>query len=496
VRAGRRSAPRGHAGRSARTRPDNDPRARGLPLPDPAHPLERLLRPDEPVALVDPSAPGPASNAATEAGAIVCRRGAKWGWLRDGEWRLWARPGEGAERGRELRAFLAEPSRPLRVRGGDGRVVVPFSLADAYQGYVGELWAQGAKRRALPPGALDLFYRVRGLIPRRVQLAARRALVRWQGRPRFPRWPWEDGVTELLRLYVLCALEASGRDELAFRWFWPHGARAALILTHDVESAAGLRNAVRIADLEQERGLRSSFNLAGGDYPLDRGILRELAGRGFELGLHGVHHDRSLFSSRREFGRQLPLLREQARRLGARGFRSPATHRVWAWLGELPVDYDCTVPFSDPYEPQPGGCCSPWPFFIGEVIELPYTLPQDHTTFTLLGERTIGLWLRQLERVEAAGGLAQCLSHPDPGYLGEPRKEELYREFLGAVAARPGLWHALPREVAAWWRRRDRGEEGAAGRLALAGRDESGNVRWAPVGGGESAAGRSARAGL
>lgn len=424
--------------------------------------------------------------------AIVCQPGPEWGWLRDGEWRLWARPGREAGGGKRLRTFRADSGDSMGVRvDEDGRAVVPFSLADAYAGYVGELWARGGSRRALPPRALDLYYRLRGLIPRRAQLAARRALIRWQGKPTFPRWPWEEGVAALLELYVLCVLEASGREELAFRWFWPRRARAALILTHDVESAAGLRNAVRVADLEEERGLRSSFNLVGSDYVLDPGILRELSERGFELGLHGVHHDRSLFSSRSEFERQLPLLRAQAARLGVRGFRSPATHRVWPWLGELPVDYDCTVPFSDPYEPQPGGCCSPWPFFIGEVIELPYTLPQDHTTFTLLGERTIGLWLRQLERIEAAAGLAQCLSHPDPGYLGDPRKEALYREFLDAVASRPGLWRALPREVAAWWRRRDRGERAADACVGVARRQGDGGIVWAP--GAAAAAGETDR---
>ena len=90
------------------------------------------------------------------------------------------------------------------------------------------------------------------------------------------------------------------------------------------------------------------------------------------------------------------------------------------------------------------------------VVELPYTIPQDHTTFTLLRERSVDLWLHQLDRIEQAAGLAQCLSHPDPGYLGDPDKEALYAEFLDAVAARPGLWTALPREVAAWWRERDR----------------------------------------
>ena len=132
---------------------------------------------------------------------------------------------------------------------------------------------------------------------------------------------------------------------------------------------------------------------------------------------------------------------------------------------------------SDPYEPQPGGCCSPWPFFIGPVVELPYTIPQDHTTFTLLRQSTVDLWLRQLELIVDSAGLAQCVSHPDPGYLGDRDKESLYVEFLDAVAERRDLWKALPREVAAWWRERDaaRGEPDPA-EVGIAGIDDSGRV--------------------
>ena len=67
---------------------------------------------------------------------------------------------------------------------------------------------------------------------------------------------------------------------------------------------------------------------------------------------------------------------------------------------------------------------------------------------------------RRLPAVEERHGLIQCLSHPDPGYLGDADKRALYAEFLDAVAERPGLWKALPREVASWWRRRDAGETG------------------------------------
>jgi hypothetical protein len=171
--------------------------------------------------------------------------------------------------------------------------------------------------------------------------------------------------------------------------------------------------------------------------------------------MHGLHHDRSLFSSRAAFDAQKPQLAALAERLGAVGFRSPATHRVFEWLAELPVSYDCSVPHSDPYEPQPGGCCSLWPFLIGDVVELPYTLPQDYTLFTLLGHRSPALWIEQVEAIVKEHGLIHVLSHPDPGYLGQPSNRRRYEEFLVALSERNEIWKPLPRELATWWRLRD-----------------------------------------
>jgi hypothetical protein len=244
-----------------------------------------------------------------------------------------------------------------------------------------------------------------------------------------------------------------------------------VVLSHDVESAEGLRLAIELADVEEDRGFRSSFNIVGSAYEIDWGILDELRGRGFEIGLHGWHHDRSLFSTRAEFERQLPHLKAIAAKLDADGFRSPATHRVQSWLEELPVAYDCTVPHSDPYEPQPGGCCSLWPYMLGRLVELPYTLPQDHTLFTLLGERSPKRWIEAADAIEARFGLIQCLSHPDPGYLGDRDKRASYVQFLEALSGRDTLWKALPRDVAAWWSSRADGEpagDSRSGTVALA----------------------------
>ncbi len=144
--------------------------------------------------------------------------------------------------------------------------------------------------------------------------------------------------------------------------------------------------------------------------------------------------------------------------MGAQGFRSPATHRIHDWLAELPFEYDCSIPHSDPFEPQPGGSCSFWPYFLGPVVELPYTLPQDYTLFTLLRQRSTRLWLDQCEQLVEQNGLIQCVTHSDDGYLGDANQWELYREFLSAMSERDEIWRALPREVAAWWRERDGSE--------------------------------------
>jgi peptidoglycan/xylan/chitin deacetylase (PgdA/CDA1 family) len=422
------------------------------------HPLERLLAPVEPLALRDSAS----AECRETDGGVQCVQGTgPPEWVTSRQWKLFVSTAiEPIESGQKRIECFARASGDAieATRAADGAVLVPFSLAEAYHNYTCERWTRHIDQRRLSPRRLDAFYRVKHLIPRAAQLAARRALIRWQRSPTFPQWPYDESVATLLRFAIRCSLLSRERDELSFRWFWPHGAHAAMILTHDVESARGLRNAVHIADLEQEHGLRSSFNIVGSGYDIDLGVVEELQTRGFEIGVHGVFHDRSLFSSRAEFERQRPLVGEAALRLRASGFRSPATHRVHDWIAELPITYDCTVPLSDTYEPQPGGSCSPWPFFLGPIVELPYTLPQDHTLFTLLGHHTIDLWRGQVERLARSYGLVQCLTHPDPGYLGDPMNEARYIEFLDFAVERDSLWHALPREVARWWAQRDQAD--------------------------------------
>ena len=142
----------------------------------------------------------------------------------------------------------------------------------AYDGYVFERWIETNPNRRLSQRQLNAFYRVKPLIPRVAQVHARRLLIRWQGLPRFPEWPIDLSVARLVRFYAFCVLLAQGRTEASFRWFWPGSFRSAVVLTHDVESEEGLRLAIALADVEQELGFRSSFNL-GAWYRVDPGFL-------------------------------------------------------------------------------------------------------------------------------------------------------------------------------------------------------------------------------
>ena len=235
---------------------------------------------------------------------------------------------------------------------------------------------------------------------------------------------------------------------------WPGGASFAFVLTHDVETRAGLQNIERIAKLEESLGFRSSWNIIPYKYEIDTSLIRDLRSRGFEIGIHGYNHDGKLFWSRKTFEQRAVAINTAIHKYDAVGFRAPMVHRNLEWLQHLDIRYDASCFDIDPFQAMPGGVGSIWPFVCGKYVELPYTLPQDHTLFIALGERDCRIWQDKLDYIARKSGMALMLTHPD--YLTSPDRLDLYRNFLAYVK---GLgrecWHALPGDVAAWWRERD-----------------------------------------
>jgi peptidoglycan/xylan/chitin deacetylase (PgdA/CDA1 family) len=304
-----------------------------------------------------------------------------------------------------------------------------------------------AQRRLLKP-----YYALKPLLPRRAQLAVRRLYARRQSQREFPRWPVEDLLVrhqqELFRLEI----DAAGGRSVPFVNFWPDGRRFAFVLTHDVEGPAGVENVAPVRAVEARNGMVSSWNFVAEDYPIADGVFDGLRRAGCEVGLHGIHHDGKLFQDEESFERMLPRIHHYLGEWDVAGFRSPATHRNAAWMPRLGSLYDSSFPDTDPFEPQAGGCCSIFPYFIDDLVELPITLVQDHTMWEILRHPGLDLWLEKTEWIRRHHGLVNVIVHPD--YLLSQERLDLYYRFLRALAAFDDAWHALPQEVAAWWKAR------------------------------------------
>lgn len=318
---------------------------------------------------------------------------------------------------------------------------------------------RGEDRRA---GLRRAYYRAKPLLPRRAQLALRRAYAPVQARAAFPAWPVEDVLVRRELDRRRAVLDAAGGAPVAVVPTWPQRARFAVALTHDVEGPAGVDNVLRVIDLERRHGFVSSWNFVAEWYPIPDGLFDAVRASGCEVGLHGIRHDGRLFESRERFEAELPRIVHYAQAWGVEGFRSPATHRNADWMAELPVAYDSSFPDTDPFEPQAGGCCSILPFRFGDVVELPITLPQDHTLWEVLQDRSIERWVQKASWVAQHGGLVTLIVHPD--YVVDEDRLGLYEQFLVWLRAQDGAWHALPRDIARWWRERE-GLEVRDGRL-------------------------------
>jgi hypothetical protein len=279
----------------------------------------------------------------------------------------------------------------------------------------------------------------------------RRQFARVQARTRFPRWPIETCLHDFYELMfaILTGIAGGPIPRIAA---WPHRHAWALVLSHDVEQLEGLGAVAPVLELEQDHGVRSAWNLVPRRYPIDPARVAELSAAGFEVGVHGVYHDGRDLESLATWRRRVPEACDAARRWAAVGFRSAALHRDFSWMRSLPFDYDSSSPDTDPYEPQEGGCCTWFPFFNGDIVELPVTLPQDHTLFVILGQEDETMWIQKADFLRGRGGMALIDTHPD--YLIDERIFGAYARFLDHFASDPTAWRALPREVSAWWRRR------------------------------------------
>ena len=289
------------------------------------------------------------------------------------------------------------------------------------------------------------YYIIKPLLPRTLQLSIRRGVMKRRRNTVTSEWP---------------ILERAGKKPDNWKG-WLDGKKFALVLTHDVEFAKGQEKCIELMKIERSLGFKSSFNFVPERYQVDKNILKELVKNGFEIGVHGLNHDGKLFKNKNIFDKRAKKINEYLKDWKAVGFRSPAMHHNLEWIHNLDIEYDSSTFDTDPFEPQSKGIETIFPFIVynktnnSNYLELPYTLPQDHSVFIIFEEKNIDIWKKKLDWIEEKGGMALLNTHPDYMYFnGKPAFEEysinLYKDFLNYVKSEyeGKYWQALPNQVA------------------------------------------------
>jgi hypothetical protein len=342
----------------------------------------------------------------------------------------------------------------VRIEGST--CLLPFDPTQIVNNLRYERYVNGAPPPAWKRVVRDGYYWVRPALP----VPLRRHLQKiwlngWQDRP-FPRWPVDCTVDEIFARLMRLALQSSREKRLPFIWFWPEGKSACAIMTHDVETAAGLEFSGSLMDINDSFAIKSSFQIIPeARYTATEDVLSRIRNRGFEINVHDLLHDGHLYDNHEQFLQSAARINEWTCRFGSAGFRAGVLYRNLEWYSAYRFSYDMSVPNVGHLDPQSGGCCTVMPYYVGNILELPVTTIQDYSLFHILGRYSLDLWRDQICRIMQHHGLISFIVHPD--YLNTPESRRTYTDlldYLRRLREETSLWIALPAEVDRWWRQR------------------------------------------
>ena len=370
----------------------------------------------------------------------------------------YGRPAEGY---RTLRAEAARDGLLSHVRANGSTVLLPFDPTEVIDNLRHEHYARHCSWNELRSGTRllrDLYYFARPWMSLDIRKHIQRAYISGWEKISFPSWPVDSTVERISERMLLTSMKAMNIDRMPFIWFWPDGARSAVVMTHDVEAQAGYDFCDELMAIDGSFGIKASFQVVPeGSYKPTDSFLQDIGSRGFEVNVQDLNHDGRLFSNRREFLRRAARINQYGQRYCAKGFRAAVMYRNLAWYDALDFSYDMSVPNVAHLDPQRGGCCTVMPYFVGNILEIPLTTTQDYMLFHLLGDYSTNLWKAQAEAILKKNGLISFLVHPD--YVVENTTRRVYLDllsYLNNLRSQEQLWFALPSEVDRWWRDRSR----------------------------------------
>jgi hypothetical protein len=339
----------------------------------------------------------------------------------------------------------------------DGNAVyLPFDLKEVVDNLRYELYTEEVASSKEAKMIARVYYLARPFLP----VSIRKHMQKWRlkdwKRLPFPHWPVDRTVDQVFEQTMLLTLRAQSVDKIPFIWFWPEGATSCAIMTHDVETALGVRSCPYLMEMEDAYGIKGSFQIIPEQrYEVTDDFLDSIRRRGFEVVVHDLNHDGQLFRDKGQFLQRAAKINSYKRRFGASGFRAAVLYRKQLWFDALDFSYDMSVPNVAHLDPQRGGCCTVMPYFVGKILELPVTTTQDYTLFNILNDYSIDLWKKQIELIMEKHGLISVIVHPD--YVGGSKERTVYEALLAHLAdlrREKGIWIATPGEVDRWWRQR------------------------------------------
>ena len=376
------------------------------------------------------------------------------GFFRFGDEVLFGNPSVGIPPG-TIASPLDDVLSSVEVR--DGRCYLPFDIDEVITNLREEVYASGSEGGVATSSlAKKVYYAVRPLLGVAVRKHLQRFALRRAHEQTFPSWPVDRTVEKTFARVLNLAMKATGVDYLPFIWFWPQGQSGCVLMTHDVETGRGLSFCSTLMDLNDSHGIKSAFQIVPAErYVTPQETLDGIKSREFEVNVHDWNHDGRLYSDRQLFVDRAKKINEAGVRFGAKGFRSGALYRNPKWYDSLDFEYDMSIPNVAHLDPQPGGCCTVMPYFIGNIVEIPVTTIQDYSLFHIRREYSIDLWKRQIDAILEFNGLASFIVHPD--YIIDSKSRDIYVQLLAYLASlrtSRKVWIARPHDVNRWWRQR------------------------------------------
>ena len=338
----------------------------------------------------------------------------------------------------------------------NGAVQLPFDIDEIVDNLRLELYINRSDSHPANSIVGQAYYFVRPLLSVKVRRHLQKArLSRWRDL-KFPHWPVDRAVDQTMFDLLMLSCRAHGEKKIPFIWFWPEGATGAAIVTHDVETGVGRDFCKTLMDIDDSYGIKGAFEVVPEKrYEVPPAYIDSIWNRGFEVAVHDLNHDGHLFRDHKIFLERVSSINAYGKQFRADGFRAAVLYRNQEWYDALEFSYDTSVPNVAHLESQRGGCCTVMPYFVGNLVELPVTLIQDYSLFQILNDYSINIWKEQIELILEAHGLINVIIHPD--YNTTPRERAVSEQFLSHLATlreERGLWTALPKEVARWWRQR------------------------------------------